>query len=79
MYSFLKKQEENQNKENEEENKENEQENRYKKYNEDIIQIHKDYNANIDILNFDKVINEEISYYRYLNSFKNSIIKDSSI
>ena len=86
MYKFLLKQEENQNKEGEneenqenEENEEKKEENKYKKFNEEIIQIHKDYDANIDILNFDKVINEEISYYRYLTSFKNSIIKDSSI
>ena len=47
-------------------------------YNEDIIQIHKDYNANLSLLNYDKVISEDMSFKRFIYYLKNSILSDSS-
>ena len=50
-----------------------------KKYIDEIIQIHKDYNVDINFLNFDKVVYEEIKSENYYTSFKNVIINDKSI
>lgn len=48
------------------------------KYHDKIIQIHKDYDSNLNIMNFDKVLNGEISYRKYLSFLKKSIISDNS-
>ena len=50
-----------------------------KKYKEEIVKIHKDYNLDLSILNYDKVVTyEEISSERYFTSFNNSIRTDES-
>ena len=55
------------------------EENDNSKYNDEIIQIHKNYNANLSILNYDKVLSEDISFKRFLVTVKNSVLSDSSI
>ena len=48
------------------------------KYHDKIIQIHKDYNADLNIINFDKVLNGEISYRKYISFFKRSVLIDNT-
>lgn len=50
-----------------------------KKYKEEIVKIHKDYELDLSVLNYDKVVTyEEISSQRYFTSFNNSIRTDES-
>ena len=61
-----------------EEEEENKEKDRQTKLNEKIIQIHKDYNAELNIINYDEVINEKVTYWKYMNSFKKIILSDNS-
>ena len=89
MYDLIIKKEEEDKKKNEEvenseKNKNNDDdkdkdENKYKIIEEEILQIHKYYNADLHILNYDKVINGEISYDKYFTFLKKSVLTDDSI
>ena len=51
----------------------------YNTYHEEIMKIHNDYNADLNIINYDIVINKKISYKRYLSFFKESISSDPTV
>ena len=82
---IIKREEEEKKKENEENpvnndyDKNDEDENKYKIIEEEILEIHRKYSADLQILNYDEVIQGEISYEKYFNSFKNSVLTDDSI
>lgn len=58
---------------------EKEEEKLYNTYHEEIMKIHNDYNADLNIINYDIVINKKISYKRYLSFFKESISSDPTV
>ena len=58
---------------------EKEEEKLYNTYHEEIMKIHNDYNADLNIINYDIVINKETSYKKYLSFFKESISSDPTI
>ena len=49
-----------------------------KKYIDKIIQIHNYYKVDLNILNYNKVVNQEIKSERYYDSFKKALIDDKS-
>ena len=83
IYNFIKDEEEKNINKNEidlsdDDKEENKTKDKQSKINEKIIQIHKDYNADLDIINYNEVINENITYWKYMNSFKKIILSDNS-
>ena len=46
---------------------------------EQIIQIHKKFNADLSLINYDKVIYHEMTYKTFISFFKKSILSDTTI